>query len=152
MIVFYILVNICFPYHIAIIPIYIETNGFICTFCFIIQISSPTNSICGSMSRYYILDISSSSARRASTFSCSWIPSSFFSFKPPSSKVMWYLWLYLLFLSFPIRPCSSHGPISLYLLDCHKWKLENSFDKLPTCTSKFFQHLYVKPYSSPTPL
>jgi hypothetical protein len=33
---------------------------------------------------------------------------------------------------------SSSSPIPLYLLDYHKWNMENSIDKLPTCIFKFF--------------
>jgi hypothetical protein len=59
MIVFYILLNICFPYQNAIIPIYTKTNGFISTFCSVVSISSFINSFYGSMSKFCILDISS---------------------------------------------------------------------------------------------
>jgi len=38
-------------------PTYIEIGGFISMFCFAISISSPINSICGSISRRCILDI-----------------------------------------------------------------------------------------------
>jgi hypothetical protein len=77
--IFYILLNICFPYYSVIIPIYIETNGFISTFCSAILVSSPNNSICGFISRFYILDIFSFGARIASTFPYFWIPYGFFS-------------------------------------------------------------------------
>jgi hypothetical protein len=40
----------------------------------------------------------------------------------------------------------------LYLLDYHKQNLENSFDKLPTYTSKNIHQLYVKLDSSLIPL
>jgi len=73
MIVFYILINICFPYHNVIIPIHIKTSDFICMFCFVVMISCPINSVCGSMSKCYILDISSTGVKKASTFYCSWI-------------------------------------------------------------------------------
>jgi hypothetical protein len=77
--VFYILLNICFPYYSVIIPIYMETNGFISTFCFAIPISSPINLVCASISMCYILDIFSFGAGIASTFSCFWIPFGSFS-------------------------------------------------------------------------
>ncbi len=83
MIVFYILVNICFPYHNVLIPIYTKTSGSISMFCFAIPISSPINLVCGLMSISCILDISSSGVGRASTFSCYWIHYGPFFSKPP---------------------------------------------------------------------
>jgi hypothetical protein len=84
--VFYIFLNICFPYYKSIIPIYIKINGFIFTFCSVIPISSPIDSISGSISTCYILDISSYGAGIASTFSYSWIPFGFFFSWPPPLK------------------------------------------------------------------
>jgi hypothetical protein len=93
------------------------------------------------------LDISSSSARIASTFSCSWIPfNSFFSWPPLLRSCG--------ILAIPLPPKLFHwalilsfhpSPIPLYLLDCHEWNLEFFFNKLPTCTSKFFHQPYVEP-------
>jgi hypothetical protein len=40
----------------------------------------------------------------------------------------------------------------LYLLNYHKQNLENSFDKLPTCTLGLCHQLYDELDSSPTPL
>jgi hypothetical protein len=74
MIVLYILLNICFFYHNVVIPIYTETNGFISMFCSIVSISSPINSICGSISKCCILDIFYFGIGITSTFSYSWIP------------------------------------------------------------------------------
>jgi hypothetical protein len=45
--VFYIFSNICFPYHSFVIQIYTKTSGFISMFCYVVMISSPSNSICG---------------------------------------------------------------------------------------------------------
>ncbi len=81
--IFYILWNICFPYYNFVIPIYIKTNGSISMFYFVVPISSPINSVCGFISKCYILDISSSGAGITSIFSCSWIPFGFFSSWPP---------------------------------------------------------------------
>jgi hypothetical protein len=69
--IFYIPLNMCFPYDKFVILIYTQTSGSIFTFCYVFLIFSPTNSICGSISKCCILDISSSSARIASTFLCS---------------------------------------------------------------------------------
>ncbi len=78
--VFYIPLNICFPYHNDVIPINTKKNGFTYTFYSTVPISPTINLVCGSMSKCCILDISSSSVGIASTFSCSWIPfGSFFS-------------------------------------------------------------------------
>jgi len=97
MTIFYILLNICFPYHDVIIPVYTKTNGCISTFCSTITTSSPTNLVCGFVSRCCILDISSSSARKTSTFSCSWIPFGYFSSWPP-----------------PLRSCGIFGIVVTY--------------------------------------
>jgi hypothetical protein len=80
--VFYILLNICFPYYNVVNPIDTKTNGSIFMFCFAISISSLTTFIYGSISRCCIVDIFFSNVRIASTFSCSWIPSRFFSLTP----------------------------------------------------------------------
>ncbi len=66
------------PYHSVVIPIYTKTNGSISMFRFAVLISSPTNSICGSMSKCCILDVFFYGVGIPSTFSCSWIPFSFF--------------------------------------------------------------------------
>ncbi len=86
--VLYILLNIYFPYYNFVTPIYTKISGSISTFCFAVLISSPINSICGSTSRYCIVDIFSSSIGITSTFLCSWIPSKFF-FLTPFYKVLW---------------------------------------------------------------
>jgi hypothetical protein len=49
--VFYIPLNMCFPYDNSIIPIYTQMNGFIFTFCFVILISSVTTLTLGSWPR-----------------------------------------------------------------------------------------------------
>ncbi len=69
--IFYIPLNMCFPYDNFVIPIYTQTSGSVFMFCSAFLISSPTNSICGFISKCCILDISSFSAGIASTFSCS---------------------------------------------------------------------------------
>jgi hypothetical protein len=56
--VFYILLNIYFPYYSVIIPIYTETNGSISMFYSTVPISSPINLVCDSIFRCCILDIS----------------------------------------------------------------------------------------------
>jgi hypothetical protein len=69
--IFYILLNICFPYYNVVIPIYTKTNDSISTFCYTVSISSPNNSVCGSISKCYILDIAYFGVGIASTFSYS---------------------------------------------------------------------------------
>jgi len=120
MTIFYILLNICFPYHNVIIPVYTKINGCISTFCSTITTSSPTNLVCGFISRCCILDIFSSSVRKTSTFSCSWIPFGYFSSWPPPLRScgifgyicsswaapflrsLWFFNLYFLLLNYPI--------------------------------------------------
>ncbi len=81
--VFYVMLNICCPTtETNVIPIYIETNGFISMFYYAFFISSPSNLVCGFISKLCILDISFSCVGIASTFSCSWILCDLFSSWP----------------------------------------------------------------------
>jgi hypothetical protein len=71
--VLYILLNICLPYYNSIILTCIETSGSISIFSSTILLSSPTNLVCGFISRYYILYTSYFGVGKASTFSYYWI-------------------------------------------------------------------------------
>ncbi len=96
--VFYILLNICLPFYNFVISIYIGTNGFISTSCSAIMLSSPTNSVCGFIFRCCILDTSSwcwNSLHLFLLLNFMW----FCFFLTPSSKVLWFFWLYLLLLN-----------------------------------------------------
>ncbi len=71
-----------FPYYSYVIPIYTKTSGSISTFCSVVSISSPTNSVCGSISRCYVLHFFSFGVGIASTFSFPKFLLSFFLFDP----------------------------------------------------------------------
>jgi hypothetical protein len=85
-------------------------------------ISSSINSICGSISKGYILNTSSFVARIISTYYCSWIFCGFFSSWPLegfwtniwgfSFKVLCFFYLYLFLLSYSIFEV-------LWFLDLH---------------------------------
>jgi hypothetical protein len=92
------------------------------------------------------LDIFSSGAGIASTFSCSWIPSNYFSSWPPFSRSLWYIWLYILllnystfnvlwflsmyflFLSYSIGLCFCLFILARYLYTC--WTTTNEIYKI----------------------
>jgi hypothetical protein len=57
--VFYILLNICLPYYNFVISTYTITNGSISTYGSVVLISSPNNSIFGSISTASVIEITS---------------------------------------------------------------------------------------------
>jgi hypothetical protein len=122
---------------------------------YIVLTSLSTNLVYGFISKGCIFDTFFSIVGIILTCFCSWvICRSFSSWPPPlrscgffiyisssfnylSFEVMWLFSLHFLLLRCslgllqPPHPCL----MPLYLLDCHKQNLENSFAKLPTCTS-----------------
>jgi hypothetical protein len=122
---------------------------------YIVLTSLSTNLVYGFISRGCILDTFFSIVGIDSTCLCSWvICGSFPSWPPPLRSCGFFIYIssswtvyllrlcgYLVYISSswdvplgllqPPHPCL----MPLYLLDCHKQNLENSFVKLPTCTS-----------------
>jgi len=152
MIIFYIFLNIFFPYHNVVIPNYIKTNGYISTFCFVVLISSPTNSVLvlypnviSWISNLLVLE----NLHLFLFLNTFW----FFFFMIPPSKVMWYLWLYLLLLncstyevlwflnlyflllSYPIGPYFWLFILAQYLYTC--WTTTNEIWKILLISFQF---------------
>ncbi len=125
--VFYILLNLYLPYYSYVISTCIRTNGSISTFGSTILFSSPTNLIYGSIFQMYFGYL---------FFQCQnnlhlllFLNSLSFCFVlTPSSKVMWFLWLYLLLncsifevmwflsLNFLLLSCSTRPCFYLFIL------------------------------------
>ncbi len=114
--VFYILLNICLPYYSFVISTCTETSGSISISSSAFLTSSPTNSVCGSIFRCYILDTFFFGVGITSIFLVPEFSMVFF-FLTPSSKVLWFFWLYLL-LSYSIYEVLWFFSLQFFLLSC----------------------------------